>query len=142
MTNDEYLPFEEAFLLAAHPRLVALRAALVDAGIADLVELEVVDHDVSRGLGFQSASKPNEFFVELMLEDGSEHGFDGVSLVLNCSTMASGQIWAPLNYTSDVGMTDPSEIEGRLEFFDAASLCDAILAEWAQFADRPVSERA
>ena len=141
MTDSQYLAFEVAFREAALPRLQALRALLLDNGAADLSEIEGIDHDVSRGLGFVSQGNPHRF-VELMLEDGGEHGFEGVSVVMNCSISLSGQIWAPFNFTEEVGISDPSGIEQRMALLEVSSVADAIRAEWDRSEQQVVAERA
>ncbi len=141
MTNDEYLPFEAAFRLAATPRLEILREHLAQAFGKTMGPIEIVDHDVSRGLGFQ-ALDDGECFVELMLEDGAEHGFEGVGLNMTCSTLDSGVVWCPGIYTENVGITDPAEIERIfLDAFNARGISSAIATQWSRvmFLQRPAS---
>lgn len=81
--------------------------------------------------------------MEIRLTDGDEYGFDGVGLVLECSTYMSGQVWAPGNFTEDVGMTNPDEVEVRLIQFPAEDVANCIKAEWARIAlSESVTSRA
>jgi len=146
MTNEEYLPFEVAFQATARPLLEALRQKLTEQGAGPFTEIDVVDKDVSRGLGFDPAGggSPDEFtpFVELMLEDGGEHGYEGVGLVMNCSIYFSGQVWAPFNYTESVGMSTPEQVVERiLQEFDPSEIAISCLKEWESNAFRRSMER-
>lgn len=134
MKNDAYEVFEKPFLEVARSLMEQLRQRLIEMGQGPFTEVDLVDHDASRGLGFlevDQADPQQAFAVELILNDGDELGFQGVGLVLNCSQYPSGQVWAPGNYTPEVGMTDPQEVVERMNtMFDVNSIAQGIVHEW------------
>lgn len=140
MTNDEYVVFEKPFLELARPLMERLRQTLTDAGTYGEMDLvEVVDKDVARGLSFQSKEEP-DLFVELMLEDGGEHGYEGVGIHMCASIFADGVIWAPGNFSEDVSITETDELARRFADVDSASL--ALLASQAWDATRERKKQA
>lgn len=134
MNNDAYEVLEKPFLEVARPLMEQLRQRLIAMGQGPFTEVDVVDHDVSRGLGFQEvdqSSSQHPLDVELILNDGDELGYEGVGLVLTCSEYLSGQIWAPGNFTPEVGMTDPQAVVERMStLFDVNAIAQGIVQEW------------
>jgi len=115
MRNEEYEVFERPFREAARPILEALRASLISKGLGPLSQIEILDFDIDRGLGFGSEDPDKAgHFVHLVLADGEDRGYDGVGLLMTCSTYLSGQIWAPGNYSHQVGTTSEAELLARL----------------------------
>lgn len=147
MDSERYGVFEFHFREAALPILEELRASLKRRGFSSS-EIEVVDHDVSRGLAFEVSPATNSAapapmasrYIELTLEDGDVHGYEGVGLVLSCSIYASGQIWAPGNFTAEVGIESPERIADRFMSFDAESIADAAIREWDAVGAREAAE--
>jgi len=129
MNNSQYKAFEAVFEEVARPLLERVRSSLAAHGYDCLSEIVPVDHDVSRGIGFLHTSD-DDLYVELMLEDGDAHGFEGVAPLLTCSIFLSGQVWAPYNFTQDVGIVDPAGIAERMESFDPAEVALLIAREW------------
>lgn len=136
MNNAEYEVFEVPFREAARPLLEQLRQRLTDAGRGPFTEVDIVDKDVDRGLGFDSVENPEKEFVELMLHDGAESGYEGVGLSMSCSSYALGQVWAPGNYTTDVGATTVEELIDRLKSLDVGAATESILSEWDDLPSR------
>lgn len=135
MENAEYISFETPFREAARPLMQQLRDALTARGLGPFTEIEVVDQDIARGLGFNCSADPEQF-VDLMLTDNDTHGDEGVGLILTCSTYASGQVWAPGNYTDEFALTHPDQVVERLSMqFDPAEIADRVASEWARQAD-------
>lgn len=132
MTDEEYLVYEGPFREAARPLLEKIKARLVEMGYGPFSEIEVVDHDIERGLEIRDESNNNgEFaFVELKLLDGDEPGFQGVGLVMECSIYASGIVWAPGNWTPDVGVTEVDALVQRIESCPVDDVCNSIAHEW------------
>lgn len=134
MKNDAYEVFEKPFLEVARPLMEQLRQRLLVMGQGPFTEVDLIDHDVSRGLGFQEvdqSSSQHALDLELILNDGDELGYEGVGLVLNCSEYLSGQVWAPGNYTPEVGMTDPQAVVERLStMFDVNTIAQDVVQEW------------
>lgn len=137
MNNRQYKVFEAPFLAVARPLMEQLRSALQERGFEALSEIVTVDHDVSRGIGFVDTTD-DDLYVELMLEDGDAHGYDGVAPVLNCSVFLSGQVWAPENFTENVGITRPEGIVERFQHFDPYEVAHRVALEW----DRVRNERS
>lgn len=135
MTNDEYLVFENPFRELAMPLLEQLRKTLIEAGYGDLDPVEVVDKDISRGLGFQSPTEP-DLFVELMLEDGGEHGYEGVGLNMLASIWGDGVVWSPGNYTEDVSITAMDELKRRFDEFDLGAITLLAMQAWDRTRER------
>jgi len=130
VTNDEYELFEKPFRELAMPLMERLRQTLIEAGsFGDMDPVEVVDKDISRGLGFQSKDEP-DLFVELMLEDGDAHGYEGVGLNMCASIWADGVVWSPGNYTEDVSITAEEELKLRFEEVDLGSLALLVMQAW------------
>lgn len=144
MDNDAYTRIETPFREAARPLLNELRASLISRGFGPLTEVHEIDRDIERGLGFECADNPDQF-VDLMLTDNDAHGDVGVGLILTCSIYASGQAWAPGNFTDDFAMTTEEEVTSRLlRQFDAGEICERVAGEWARMAamqERPSSMR-
>jgi len=136
MHNDQYSEFEAVFLPLARGKLAELAAELVNDVANGFAPIEVLDQDVQRGLSiteWDPAADPS--FIDLILTDGDEYGFEGVGLVLNCSVFASGQVWAPGNYTEDVGTLDKEELARRLLSLPVSQVADQIRQEWARVRD-------
>lgn len=133
MNEKQYRTLEEVFEPLARARLSELAIALADEVAAGFTEIGRVDLDHSRGVGFSAADSTNgAHYVELILTDGDEYGFEGVGLILNCSTFASGQVWAPGNFTEGVGTSDPCELARRLQEMPVADVAGRIRCEWAR----------
>lgn len=130
MNDAQYTRFEEPFREVARPLMEKLREVLAEMGKGPFTDVAVVDLDVDRGLGFESEDDP-DIFVQLMLVDGDEHGYDGVGLNMTCSIMAGGQVWCPGNYTSSVGSRTVEELVERLASFDPGEVALAISSHWA-----------
>jgi hypothetical protein len=129
MNNAQYQPYFDTFAPLAKQKLDQLGQLLVSRFGWELTPIEPVDHDVERGFGFAVVDDPL-LFVELLLKDGDEHGYEGVSLMLSCSDRPAGSVWAPGNYTPSVGTLDSGELVRRLSDFDGSSICEAIHQEW------------
>lgn len=115
MRNEEYEDFERPFREAARPILEALREALISKGLGPLSEIEVLDFDIDRGLGFASEDPDKTgHFVHLVLADGEDRGYEGVGLLMTCSIFPNGQIWAPGNYSMQVGAITVDDLIARL----------------------------
>ncbi len=142
MHNDQYCEFEAVFLPLARGKLAELAAELVNDVANGFAPIEVLDQDVQRGLSiteWDPAAEPA--FIDLILTDGDEYGYEGVGLILNCSVFASGQVWAPGNYTEDVGTLDKDELARRLQSLPVAEVAGHIRQEWARVresSDRPI----
>lgn len=134
MKNEQYLTYESKFTEPARKLLESLREQLVSSGLGPFSLIEQTDHDIDRGLEFHLESDPT-FSVELRLTDGSEYGFEGVGLMLDCSAYLSGQVWAPGNFTESVGIQDPNEIEVRLSQCPVDGVVECIKAEWVRISD-------
>ncbi|MDZ4130904.1 MAG: hypothetical protein U1E02_43045 [Hydrogenophaga sp.] len=135
MTNDEYLGFEGPFRELAKPLMEQLRKTLSEAGYGEMEPVEVVDKDISRGLGFQSTTQP-DLFVELMLEDGGEHGYEGVGLYMIASIWGDGVVWSPGNYTEDVAITSVEELRQRFDEVDVGSIALLSMRAWNTTCER------
>jgi hypothetical protein len=111
MRNEEYEDFERPFREAARPIL----EALISKGLGPLSEIEVLDFDIDRGLGFASEDPDKTgLFVHLVLADGEDRGYEGVGLLMTCSIFPNGQIWAPGNYSMQVGAITVDDLIARL----------------------------
>jgi hypothetical protein len=132
MNDALYGVFETQFRAAAIPLVEQLRQRLTDLGLGPFTPVDIVDRDVERGLGFASVLDPGIEFFDLMLHDGDEYGYEGVSLAGYCSIYGSGQVWAPANYTSAVGIVDASELARRLADMDLQAMASDISAEWSR----------
>lgn len=113
MNAEQYEPYFTHFTPLAKAWLTELKAALAAETGLQMGEIELVDHDVDQGWGFNVPDKPH-LYVELMLTDGDEHGFGGVGLQAECSTRLLGLIWAPYTWTDCGGTTDFAELTEKL----------------------------
>lgn len=129
MDNAQYSVFEGVFQKHARPLLERLRQDLLAMGFADLTQVELVDHDFCRGLGFSCEANPDRY-VEFMLEDGHEYGFEGVGLTMSCSIFGTGQVWAPGNYTDSVSIATTEQLIERLASFPQEDMPARIVREW------------
>ena len=143
MDNDTYSKFFAVFEAVAKPILEEARKQ-VQREYGILCEsVEVIDHDVERGLGFiaKSTTEANTdlVFVELMLTDGDERGYYAgadvptVGLMMTV-TEADGtelaQI-APYNFTKQVGTSDPAELARRLtDYFNSDDIASIVNDAW------------
>ncbi len=135
MDNDAYTQIETPFREAAKPLMAQLRTELLTRGSGPFSEVEEIDRDIERGLGFSCTDNPDQF-VDLMLTDNDSHGAEGVGLILTCSVYGSGQVWAPGNFTEDFAMTSAEEVLERLSHhFDSSEIADRISREWERLAD-------
>lgn len=133
MQEAQYREFEAVFEPLARARLNELSVALAMETRNGFGPIEVLDLDHSRGLCFAEIDAGGEpAYVELILSDGDEYGFEGVGLILNCSIFASGQVWAPGNFTEDVGTLDKDELARRLQAMPVADVAERIRCEWAR----------
>lgn len=140
MNNEQYVVFENAFLQPGRELLEKLREALIQMGRGPFTEIEQTDHDTERGLEFRKVDDPT-VFVELRLTDGDSSGFEGVGLIMDCSTYLCGQIWAPGNFTEDVGMTDAADIPVRLATCPVGDVAMMVEAEWMRIESAASSQR-
>lgn len=129
MNPEQYKPFFDAFEPAAKNKLTELAGILSRQYGRVVTDVELIDHDVDQGFGFM-VNNNRQLFVELMLTDGDEYGFEGVGLILTCSVMGTGQVWAPDNYTPLVGTTDHQVICDRLAAMDVKQVACSIQDEW------------
>lgn len=129
MNNTQYQPFFDKFTPLAKQNLEQLAALMARRFDWKLTPIEPVDHDVERGFGFAVEGEPM-LFVELLLKDGDEHGYEGVGLMLSCSDRPAGSVWAPGNNTEDVGTLESEELERRLADFDCSTIAESIQQEW------------
>lgn len=142
MTNDEYVVFEKPFRELAMPLMERLRQTLIEAGsFGDMDPVDVVDKDISRGLGFQSKDVP-DFFVDLMLEDGAEHGYEGVGLIMSASIWSDGVVWSPGNYTEDVSITSDEGLKQRFDEVDFSALVLLTMNAWDTTRERMSQQQA
>ena len=140
MNNTQYQPFFDTFSPLAMQNLEQLAAVLAQRFDWKLTPIELVDHDAERGFGFAVVDDPS-LYVELLLTDGDDRGFEGLGLLLSCSDRPAGTVWAPGNYTEDVGTLDHEELAQRLNDFDVSSICEAIQQEWVDVqVDRQASQ--
>ena len=139
MNNEQYTGFETAFTGPATKLLEQLRAALVGRGYGPFTEIEKTDHDVDRGLEFRSIDDPS-VYVELRLTDGESYGFDGVGLIMECSTYICGQVWAPGNFTEDVGITSNEDLVSRLGECPIGEIAWMVTVEWDRIANKDLLE--
>lgn len=133
MNNQQYIRFELAFLPPATAKLRAIKQILHDVFRVETTPVDTVDHDDERGLGMGLVSQcegAHEAFIEMMLTDGGERGYDGCGVLLSCSPRSSGLVYAPYSWTEAVGTTDPQEIVRRVQDLDVVSVSDAIVREW------------
>ncbi|MDO9099706.1 MAG: hypothetical protein Q7V53_03030 [Caldisericota bacterium] len=130
MNNDQYTAFETPFRATARPLIERLRELLTEMGHGPFNDVAVVDLDVDRGLGFEAVDDPEQY-VQLMLLDGDEYGYEGVALNMTCSIVPGGQVWAPGNFTSSVGMTTVEALLERLATFEPGEAALAISSHWA-----------
>ena len=144
MDNDAYTRIETPFREAAKPLMEQLRTALLAQGLGPFTEVEEIDRDIERGLGFSCTDNPDQF-VDLMLTDNDTHGAEGVGLILTCSVYGSGQVWAPGNFTEDFAMTSADEVLERLSTqFEPGEIADRVSREWERMAscvEQPSSMR-
>jgi hypothetical protein len=131
MNNAEYEKYEAVFRPLAIEIMTQIRAMLTANGF-NFHPVEVVDHDVDRGIWFVETGAQPPRAVQLMLIDGEELGFEGVGLKLDCSDKSSGVIWKPYNFTEQVGTTDLAELKCRLLSLNECieDVVTDILAEW------------
>jgi hypothetical protein len=137
MNNEQYAAFEAKFTEPGRKLLERLRDDLIELGHGPFTEIEPTDLDIERGLEFRSQSDPT-VFVELRLMDGDVHGFEGVDLMIECSTYLCGQVWSP---AGDVAITSPHEVPVRLDQCPTDDVALCIEAEWVRIA-RNESTRA
>lgn len=137
MTNEEYERFEAPFRELAMPVLEELRKVLHESGeFGQMTPVAVVDHDVSRGLGFSAEDDP-ELFVDLMLMDGAEYGYEGVGLMMTASTAGGGVIWSPGNFTDEVNILSPDGLKPRFEELAVLNGLSLLAANaWSQVIER------
>lgn len=140
MNSAQYQPFWKAFESEARPVLERLCLEITRCHPKMwLSAIEVVDHDVERGLGFRviwpgSNETPlADGYVEFMLADGDECGFDGVGVRLECSPMLSGVVYQPYNYTDQVGSRCLEELRRRVQALPISVVAQRVLCEWREF---------
>lgn len=142
MDADQYSIFFQSFSQAATPIMQALRSRLMQMGLelGTFSEVEEMDHDIHRGLGFgiegdfeESGEVP---FVELLLTDGEDDREEGqpplVGLKLECSILASGVVWCPGAFTSDAWVSTSEEIDDLLSEFDIDEVAERIKDHWRE----------
>lgn len=133
MKEAQYREFEAVFQPLARAKLQELVQALQGEVPDGFGPIELLDHDVQRGLIVCGQGRQEDPpYIELVLTDGDEYGFEGVGLVLNCSLFATGQVWAPGNFSKDVGTLDTKELASRLQAMPVAEVADRIRQEWAR----------
>lgn len=138
MKPKQYMAFEIRFLPPATAKLKAIRQILNDVYRVKTTKIDIVDHDDERGIGFGLKSSGDETDsanafeaqVELILKDGDEHGYAGCGVMMTCSSYGSGIVYAPYNYTEQVGTTDPREIARRVLDLDVVAASASIMQEW------------
>lgn len=133
MNNKQYIRFELPFLPPATAKLQAIKQILHDVYRIETTPVDTVDHDGERGLGMGLVSQgegAHEAFIEMMLADGDDRGYDGCGVLLSCSPRGSGLVYAPYSWTDQVGTTDPQEIARRVQDLDVVSVSNAIVREW------------
>ena len=131
MTDQQYVVFERPFRERAGPILRSLADKLTEAGYGPMQMIDI-DLDTDRGMGFEPVNGPAESTVQLMLLDLEAEGLEGVGLRLECSIWSSGVVWAPGNYTKDVGVTTVEALMERIEELDRLlpDVCLQISQEW------------
>ena len=139
MTNTEYEKYEAVFAPIARRKLGELRNTL-STFWKDVGVVEVIDRDVERGLGFVLGNGDDRA-VELMLNDGDENGYEGVGLHMTASSYAVGVVWAPCNFTAQVGTTDLAELQARLESMDVRDIAQRVNQEWLRIAELETGPR-
>lgn len=139
MNNEQYTAFEDVFKAPATQLLEQLRAALLERGYGPFTAIEATDHDVDRGLEFRRVDDPT-VYVELRLTDGESYGFEGVGLVMDCSAYICGQVWAPGNFTEDVGITSNEELVARLGECPVQEVARMVTVEWDRIAHKELLE--
>lgn len=138
MKDKEYMRYEIRFLPPATAKLKAIKQILYDVYRVKTTRLDIVDHDDERGIGFGLKSSGDETEsanafeaqVELLLKDGDVHGYAGCGVMMTCSSYGSGIVYAPYNYTEQVGTTDPREIARRILDLDVVAASASIMQEW------------
>ncbi|WP_371436344.1 hypothetical protein [Polaromonas sp.] len=133
MDNATYDPLFAAFAVPARERLTELAGLLTARFGHEFTPVEEVDHDIERGMCFARKEDPT-LFVELMLTDGDERGFEGAGLLMTCSTRLSGLVWVPFNFSEKVGTNDPVEIKRRLDVLgtEMSVIAEHIQVEWLE----------
>lgn len=133
MNDLQYREYESVFEPLAREKLLQLAQALAGDVPGGFGPVETVDMDNERGLGLtQTDATGDPLWINLMLTDGDEYGFEGVGLVLTCSVYASGQVWAPANYTPAVGTLDKVELARRVAEMPVADVAERIRQEWSR----------
>jgi hypothetical protein len=138
MKDKEYMRYKIRFLPPATAKLKAIKQILYDVYRVKTTRLDIVDHDDERGIGFGLKSSGDETEsanafeaqVELLLKDGDVHGYAGCGVMMTCSSYGSGIVYAPYNYTEQVGTTDPREIVRRILDLDVVAASASIMQEW------------
>lgn len=138
MKDKEYMRYKIRFLPPATAKLKAIKQILYDVYRVKTTRLDIVDHDDERGIGFGLKSSGDETEsanafeaqVELLLKDGDVHGYAGCGVMMTCSSYGSGIVYAPYNYTEQVGTTDPREIARRILDLDVVAASASIMQEW------------
>ena len=92
MNDARYSVFYKAFAAHANVQLAAVAELIKNRFGRELTEIRELDFDTEKGFGFGVEGEP-ELFVELILTDGEERGFDGVGLRLTCSPGLNGFIF-------------------------------------------------
>jgi hypothetical protein len=140
MNSAQYQPYWKAFECEARPVLERLCLEIMRSHPKMwLSAIDVVDHDVERGLGFRvvwpgsSEAALADGYVEFMLADGDESGFDGVGVRLECSPMLSGVVYQPYNYTDQVGTRCLEELRRRIQALPISAVAQRVLCEWREF---------
>jgi hypothetical protein len=125
MNAEQYQRFFEVFEPIARSKLAQLAGILTRQHGRVVTDVGSV---VNQGFGFL-VDNNRSLFAELML-NGAECGFEGVSLVLNCSVLDTGQVWSPGKHTPLVWIKDRLVLSERLSYMDVQALAGRIQKEW------------
>lgn len=126
---SEYDQLEAAFLPVARKKLQAIRDGLLTQYGTRTTEIDVIDHDDERGLGFAMEGDDTSA-VEFILADGESRKFEGVNVTL--AIEGFGYIYAPNNFTDEIGTKSAEEVVRRTEGLDVQSCVDKIWNRWTE----------
>lgn len=134
MNDATYAPLYAAFAEPAKNHLVALSDLIRKRFGRELTDVKEIDHDSEKGFCFGAEDSP-DLFVELILTDGDERGFEGVGLLLTCTPLGDGVVWSPFNYSESVGTQTAEGVVERLQLLDGltSSLAETIQQKWIDF---------